>query len=207
MSEVLPGNRPSVGPVPWRTVNPSVLGKRAGQNAEEEFQRRIEQARREGHEEGLRFGGSDAQRMLPSTLEYVSLALAELERLRQRVRADASQELVRLAIAVAARVVHREMVVNPAAIAPLVRAAVLKLQSRELSRVRMHPSLESSVSKTLEECGAPRNLVLIADSSLSPGDLLFETSQGVLDASLATQFRELERGLMDRLSGAGASPM
>ena len=201
MSEVLPGNRPAVTPVLWRKVSPSVRGKSAGPTAEEEFERRIEQARREGQEEGLRFGRADAQRMLPSTLEYISIASAELERVCQRLRREGCQELVRLAIAVAARVIHRETVVNSSAMAGLVRAAVLKLQSRELSRVRLHPSLESSVSRTLEECGAPHNLVLIADSSLSPGDLLFETSQGVLDASLATQFRELERGLMDRLSG------
>jgi len=186
-------------PVPWRTVDLAVLRKDAGAAAEDELERRIEQVRREGQEEGYRFGRADVQRLLPSTLENISTTLAELERVRQRLREEALRELVRLAITVAERVIHRETVVDSGAMAGLVKAALSKLQSREISRVRMHPAQESTVSKTLEECGAPANLVLMADSSLSSGDLLFETSHGVLDASISTQFRELERGLMDKL--------
>ncbi|HTS50478.1 MAG TPA: FliH/SctL family protein [Bryobacteraceae bacterium] len=199
MSEVLPGNPSLSAPVPWRTVDLAVLRKDAGAAAEDELERRIEQVRREGQEEGYRFGRADVQRLLPSTLENISTTLAELERVRQRLREEALRELVRLAITVAERVIHRETVVDSGAMAGLVKAALSKLQSREISRVRMHPAQESTVSKTLEECGAPANLVLMADSSLSSGDLLFETSHGVLDASISTQFRELERGLMDKL--------
>ena len=199
MSEVLPGNPSSSAPVPWRTVDLAVLRKNAGAAAEDELERRIEQVRREGQEEGYRFGRADVQRLLPSTLENISTTLAELERVRERLREEALRELVRLAITVAERLIYRETVVNSDAMAGLVKAALSKLQSREISRVRMHPAQESTVSKTLEECGAPASLVLTADASLRPGDLLFETSHGVLDASVSTQFRELERGLMDKL--------
>lgn len=186
----------------WRTVSPAVVRKSAGAAAEEELKQRLEQARREGQDEGLQCGRADMQRLLPSTLENISTTLTELQKLRQRLREEACQELVRLAVSVARRVIHRETVVDSAAMAGLVKAALAKLQSREVSRVRMHPALESSVSRTLEECGAPANVVLMADASLSPGDLLFETPQGVLDASLSTQFGELERGLLDKLGSA-----
>ena len=43
------------------------------------------------------------------------------------------------------------------------------------------------------------NLVLVADPALKPGELFFETSQGTLDASVETQLREIERGLIDKL--------
>lgn len=204
MSEILPGAELTLAPVPWRTVNLALLANDAAEVAGRELDQRIEQARREGEQEGLRHGRDEVQRLLPSTLENISASLAELERIRQQQREETCQELVRLAITVAARVLHRETVVNSNAMAGLAKAALSKLQSREISRVRMHPALESSVSKTLEECGAPANLVLMTDSSLSPGDLLFETSQGVLDASLSTQFRELERALLDKLDSSPA---
>jgi flagellar assembly protein FliH len=215
MSEILPGASLTLAPVPWRTVNRALLAKDAAETAGRELEQRIEQARREGEQEGLRLGRDEVQRLLPSTLENIAASLAELEQIGQRLREETCQELVRLAITVTARVIHRETVVNPNAMAGLAKAALAKLQSREISRVRMHPALESSVSKTLEECGAPANLVLMTDSTLKPGDLLFETSQGVLDASLSTQFRELERALLDKLEsgpvaagpGSGLRPL
>ncbi len=40
---------------------------------------------------------------------------------------------------------------------------------------------------------------LIADPSLRVGDVIFETSQGTLDASIESQLSEIERGFADRL--------
>jgi flagellar assembly protein FliH len=203
MSEILVDNRSSAVPVLWRLVNLTSSQERAGRAAEEELERRIEQARREGVQEGFEGGRVEAQRQLPSTLESISEALAELERVRARLRQAAERDLVRLAITVAARVIHREMVMDGDAMAGLVKAAFLKVQSREVGRVRMHPALESVVSKTLEGCGAT-GLVLMPDSNLNSGELLFETSQGLLDASLNTQLAEIERSLLDQLGGSRA---
>jgi flagellar assembly protein FliH len=96
-------------------------------------------------------------------------------------------------------VIHREVAVDPDALAGLIQAAFSKLQSREINRVRMHPTLEGLVRKLLEQSGAPKNLVLVADPSLKPAEVFFETSQGMLDASVETQLREIERGLIDKL--------
>jgi flagellar biosynthesis/type III secretory pathway protein FliH len=55
------------------------------------------------------------------------------------------------------------------------------------------------VRKLLEQGGAPKNLVLTPDPNLKPAEVFFETAQGVLDASVETQLREIERGLIDKL--------
>ena len=109
------------------------------------------------------------------------------------------QDLVHLAVSIAARVIHREVAVDPDALGGLIQAAFSKLQSREINRVRMHPTLEALVRKLLEQAGAPKNLVLMPDPSLKPAEVFFETSQGILDASVETQLREIERGLIDKL--------
>jgi flagellar assembly protein FliH len=203
MSEILADNRSPATPVPWRLVNLIPSEERAGRAAAEELERRIEQARRDGLKEGLESGRADAQQQLPATLDNIRETLAELERIRERLRQAAERDLVRLAVTVAARVIHRETVMDGDAMAGLIKAAFLKVQSREISRARMHPALESVVSKTLEQCGAA-GVVLMADSSLNPGELLFETSQGLLDASLNTQLGEIERGLLDQLGSGRA---
>ncbi len=164
------------------------------------MERLLEQAWQEGQDEGLQAARAEVQRLLPSRVGNISAAVAELKRMRQQLHEEGCQELVRLAVTVASRVIHRETVVDASALAGLVKAAAAKVQSREISRVRMHPAFESIVSATLKKCGTPPNVALMADSSLSPGDLLFETPQGVLDASIGTQLRELERALMDQLA-------
>jgi flagellar biosynthesis/type III secretory pathway protein FliH len=41
---------------------------------------------------------------------------------------------------------------------------------------------------------------IASDASLKPGDVIFETAHGQLDASVSTQLREIERGLADRVN-------
>ncbi len=101
--------------------------------------------------------------------------LQSLASLREDIREQTNQELVRLAISIAGRIIHREVSIDPDALSGLVKAAYLKLQSRELNRVRMHPTLEVLVRKILEQSGSPKNLVLMpirlwvrAKSSLKP---------------------------------------
>jgi flagellar assembly protein FliH len=206
MSEILAENCSTVSPVLWRHVavpNSEAIALRA---AQEEQEHRVEQARGEGFGEGLASGRADGQRQVPAMIESISEAIAELELIRESLRQQVEADLIRLAITVAERVVHREMVLDPDALGALVKAAFAKVQAREVTRVRLHPALESVVTKTLERCGA-RETVLMPDTSLNPGELLFETSQGVLDASLKSQFGEIERALLARLHGNGSTPV
>ena len=202
MSEIVAEKPSSVTEVAWRTVPMAIPKRSAGRSAEEELEQRIRQARDQGFEEGLASGRADVRPLVPGALENISASLAQIELLRRQLREQTGQELVRLALTVAERVIHRETVIDSNAMAGVVRAALSKLQSREVGRVRMHPELEPVVSKALEQCGAPANLVLMVDAHLNPGDLLFEISQGVLDASLSTQLREMERALEDKLAAS-----
>ena len=202
MSEILTGNRSVAEPVLWRRVTLTTADASARRAAEDELDRYADQVRREGFEQGLSAGRAEAQQQVPSTLGNISEALAELERIRESLRQQAERALIQLAVNVAERVVHREMVLDSEALAALVKSALAKVQTREVARVRMHPELESVVSKTLERSGA-REMVLMPDASLKHGELFFETSQGVLDASLKAQFSEIERALLERLDGSG----
>lgn len=167
--------------------------------AEPDVPKLIEDARREGFSAGLAAAREQAQQELRPTLENLSRSLTELARLREVIRSQATNDLVHLAVSIAARIIHRDVAVDPDALTGLVTAAFTKLQSREIHRVRLHPAMEPMLRKCLEESGSPKNLVLNTDAALNPGDLIFETSQGVLDASVDTQLGEIERGLIDKL--------
>ncbi len=200
-SEILEGDQPSAAPAFWRTVA-SVRTDRlhsARPDAGREAAQLLEQARREAFDQGAAAGRQQAEQQILPALENIARTVTDLARLRDSLREEALQDLVRLATLIAARVVHREVVIDSDALAGLVKASFSKLQAREISRVRMHPGLEALVRRCLEQCGSPKNLVLAPDPALHPGELFFDTSQGLLDASVDTQLREIERGLIDKL--------
>jgi flagellar assembly protein FliH len=201
-SEILPGGeKPSSAAAFWRVVEPPADLRNAGpsrKDADREAQG-LEQARREGFAAGVAAGRREAEEQVRPAIDGLARNLAELARLREAIWEEATHDLVRLAISIAARVIHREVSVDPDALTGLVRTAFLKVQSREIQRVRMHPGMEPLVRKSLEQCGSPKNLLLTADPALNSGEVFLETSQGILDSSVDTQLREIERGLIDRL--------
>lgn len=199
--EILTPEHPQAAkPIAWRTVAPAGDSRRNTRHeAEREAARKLDQARREAYAEGLAAGRQQAEEHFRPAVEGLAETLQSLARLREGIREETLQDLVHLAISIAARVIHREVAVDPDALGGLIQAAFSKLQSREINRVRLHPTLEVLVRKILDRSGAPKNLVVVADPNLKPAEVFFETSQGVLDASVETQLREIERGLIDKL--------
>jgi flagellar assembly protein FliH len=195
-SEIVGGDQPQAKPVPWRMVTTVGL---THSKREQEAASRLDQSRREAFGEGIAAGRQQAEEQIRPAMEGLAQALAELSRLKETTHEQATKDLVHLAISIAARVIHREVAIDPDALAGLVKAAFMKVQSREINRVSMHPALEGLVRKSLEQCGAPKNLVLAPDTGLKPGEVFFETAQGNLDASVETQLAEIERGLIDKL--------
>jgi flagellar assembly protein FliH len=107
--------------------------------------------------------------------------------------------VVHLALAIARRVVRREVAVDPGALHGLVIAALEKLQGQEIARVKVHPSHAALVSACLRQAVSGGQVEVVPDAAREVGSVVFETSRGNLDASVDAQLQEIERGLADRL--------
>ena len=151
-----------------------------------------------GFSEGRNVGHEQAAMELQPVMDRLSRSLAELASVRSRVRKTAESDLLKLAIAVARRVLHRELTLDPGSIEGLIRVALEKLESRELCRVRVHPDQEPVIRTLLARFSAAP-VELIPDPTLQCGDVLFETAHGTLDGSIEAQLQEIERGFADRL--------
>jgi flagellar biosynthesis/type III secretory pathway protein FliH len=168
--------------------------RNTGAQAEQAIASRLEQARREGFASGVLSGQQDAERDLLPAAQKIADRLAELARMRDTLRKQALGDLVRLALGMASRVFHREeAAVDPDVLAGLLNAAFSKLQSEENSRARIHPGFEPMVRRCLEPNEVPVNLLLIPDSRMKLGELVFENDAASAPAEAA--ITELERGL------------
>jgi flagellar assembly protein FliH len=157
-------------------------------------------ARHRGVEEGLRRGREEAATEVQKAFDQVARALRDLALLKRTLRQQAEQELIKLSLAVARRILYRELSTDPSSIEGIVHAALQKLQHREVSRVRVYPAAVSAVRAALDRIGSRAAIEVIADPGLETGAILFETSFGELDASIETQLQEIQRGFADRLA-------
>jgi len=158
-----------------------------------------EESYQRGFSEGRNAGREQAIAEIQPVMDRLSRSLAELAAVRSKVRKTAESDLLKLAIAVARRVLHRELTLDPSSIEGLIRVALEKLESRELCRVRVHPDQEPVIRTLLARFSAAP-VELIPDGTLQCGDVLFETAHGTLDGSIEAQLQEIERGFADRLS-------
>jgi flagellar assembly protein FliH len=152
-----------------------------------------------GFSEGRSVGHDQATVELQPVMDRLSRSLADLASVRSRVRKTAEADLLKLAIAIARRVLHRELTLDPGSIEGLIRVALEKLESRELCRVRVHPDQEPIIRTLLARFSAAP-VELVPDPTLQCGDVMFETAHGTLDGSIEAQLQEIERGFADRLS-------
>lgn len=176
---------------------------------ESDAARAVEEARCQGFAEGERSGAARGEQMAQQARQSADLAterlgrtLEELAHLRRRLRSEAEHDVVRLSIAIARRILHREIEVDREALGGVVKAAIERLDLRETHRIRVNPNDVAPLRQQLERCGMPPRLEVAGDPSLPPGSAIFETSRGTLDASIATQLKEIERGFVDRLHPA-----
>jgi flagellar assembly protein FliH len=167
--------------------------------ARAEWEQRVAEARSIGLREGEAAGRGRAEAELRATLERLARSIEEIAALRSRLRREAEADTVKLALAIARRVIRRELAVDPETLHGLVLAALEKLQAREICRVRVHPAQVEGVAALLRKSAGGIAIEVVPDASRDPGVVVFETERGNLDASVESQLGEIERGLADSL--------
>lgn len=139
---------------------------------------------------------SEAARLTDSLRMQVSQTLSDLSTLRTTIAAHAERELIRLAIEIAKKIVHREVTTDKEVVLTLGRMALSRLQNRTVARVHLHPDDFTYVDANLERLESRHSLELISDPSIQSGGCLVETEMGDVDARIEQQFAEIERALL-----------
>jgi flagellar assembly protein FliH len=206
-----PDETSGIEPVVWRQMHaagPTSLGVESEAPPDSrqrlaQLKQQYEERAREAHEAGLREGEAagrqGAAAEVQPVIDRLARCIEEIGGLRGRLRAEAESDLIQLSLAIARRVLRRELAIDPEALHGLVLGALEKLQGQEISRVRVHPAHVALVTESLRQNTASAQVEVIADPSRALGTVIFETRHGNLDASVDSQLQEIERGLADRL--------
>jgi flagellar assembly protein FliH len=223
LSKVLRGEKTQgIQPVAWRrTAGPaaSLTAPTAGQKSEPNKQiftidqelgilqarivemeaaaaRRVREAREMGNKEG----DTAARNQLQPVLDKLARSIQEIGDLRAKLRHEAEGDLLKLALAIARKILHRELSADPESIAGLIRVAVEKIRMQEILRVRIHPQHHVAVQQVLARLSTGAPIEIYPDRTMQLGGVVVETTRGEFDASVDLQLSEIERGLTDRLA-------
>ena len=167
----------------------------------------LEAGRKEGYEagykEGLKQGAEDGSMLSQALDELVNKFTAEKDRLVERARVD----LMRLALAVARRIVRREIDLDPDIAQRAVQEAIDLVANRTDVVVRLHAddlntlehfrrSLVQQASGAADgERPAGDRVRLVADESVARGGCVLTTTDGEVDMQVESQLASLERFL------------
>lgn len=179
------------------TADMVIIQQRRIHDLEQQGEARCREAFQQGQAAGAAAAMEQAEKQMEPVMRRLAEAVHYLTGVRRRVRSEAEEDAVRLALAVARKILHREINTDPDALLGLMKAALQRIDSRELHRLRMHPLDIAPIERHLEVLGTPARLEVVADPSLERGAALFETVRGQLDASVTTQLAEIERGFID----------
>jgi len=167
-----------------------------------QLEQTIAETETEAYSRGRREAEAEAQRRyaaaMQSTAERLAQTVKQLGDVRPRLCKEAEMDLLRLAMAIAERILHRQLTVDTTALEALVRVALERVGRQEQIRVRVSAALAETVRGILGKISS-RPVEVSADGNLEAGGLIFETSRGLIDASIYSQLDEIERGLIDRL--------
>lgn len=160
---------------------------------------RCREARDAGYREGEAAGRNQANAQLQSLMEKLARSIQEIAEARPKLRTEAEGDLLKLSLAIARKVLHRELSADPDSIAGLIKVCLDKIRLQEIVRVRLHPQHHAPIQQMLGRLSTGVPIELLPDPKLQLGGVVIETTRGEYDASVDVQLKEIERGLTDRL--------
>jgi flagellar assembly protein FliH len=179
----------------------------AGQPAEEGSRHQaevFEQGRQKAQQE-LR---SELDAALAKSRAQISHALQQFNLERQNYYRRVEGEVVELALAIARKILHREVQIDPNTLAGIVRVTLEKLDSGTKVNLHVHPreapDWRHYFACQTEDVPPPE---VHEDPAIAPGECRIETSLGSTEVGLESQLKEIETGLLDLLAERpGAAP-
>lgn len=168
--------------------------------SEEEFQAKVDEIYHNGMDEGRR----QAERGLANVFKSLRDGVSALTGLRSRVLKESEEDILKLAVMVACKIVQQEVAQEPAILASIIAAAVGGCTERDRVVVRLNPSdyavVAANRQRFLAGMGDDVPITLTPDDGVGPGGCLVETATGTVDARIESQLDEIYRTLLEERS-------
>lgn len=163
------------------------------QEAEVEAKKIKEKANREGFSQGKAEGLKVAQERAQGLIKEIQTYMERLKDLEENLRKESEQVVVDLALAIAQKIIIREIMTDQGTIAHIARAALGKIPFSPHIKIRVNPSDWEYISKNPIGTGEYKDIAIEPDNTINPGGCYLETEFGDIDARWEEQLNEIEK--------------
>ena len=152
------------------------------------------QAFHEGYTRGQRTADEEMERRLEDIQQQLRATIEEIGTLAPQTMRRADREMIHLAVAMAEKIVRREVRAEPSVLVDMARAAIDRLGERITAVIHLNPvDLDAIVN---DGSGRIGTLDVVADPELPRGGCTIRTNLGAIDAGIDAQMRELLRAML-----------
>jgi len=156
-----------------------------------------------GLAKGLEKGKAEAVAELDAVIQRLRLAYMDIEKYRKQLYINAEEDAVELSLAVARKIIRREISVDHEVVLNVVKGALEKVIDHEKVKIRINPTDLETVQTALFQFSTLvenlENVHFEADGAITAGGCIVETRFGNIDARIENQ--------LDQISGAFAAEL
>jgi flagellar assembly protein FliH len=149
-----------------------------------------------GFAQGERAGLEAAAKRGDAMLRRLTQTLEEMTDLRARMIRETEQQMVTLALAVARRVIQREISLDRDLLIAIARVALDRLGDDAKISIRLNPDDHAATEAARTAAWTGTHVTVAADPRVPRGGCRIESDFGALDAGVDAQIQELAHALL-----------
>lgn len=191
-----------------KLVPPEVRAKSIVEQARDEAEALVTAAREDAdtirsnaYQDGFETARHEFDEERAGLAERVAETIEDMRQQADEFWVAMEPELLRLAVEIARKVVHREVSESQEVILNMVKIALYQIKDRHSLKIRVNPAdydlLREHKEEIMSSCDGMRSLEIVDDRRVEQGGCLIESDNGNLDARIGTQLREVERALLE----------
>lgn len=159
----------------------------------------------QGYAQGERAGVEVAARQLQTVYERLGQTIDRLVALREELTYRTEREVVELALAMATRILHREVSLDRELLLVMARIALDRMGDVSTATIRLHPDDEAA-ARGGREAWAGGGVTILPDATVQSGACVIQTDRGHVEVGVDAQIKELATALLGDVPTVSKSP-
>ena len=164
-----------------------------------------EAIRQQGFDEGRQAGLDEAESRLGNATKALAEACRQLSTQRQKQLEGSRDDMLRMVLAIAERVVMVELSAHKEAITQTVQQAIQAAVSAEEFHIKVNPAdleiVQQHKPLFIASLTGLTNIEFVTDPGVTAGGCVLESSVGRVDATIEAQMEEIAQTLKEAIGG------
>lgn len=158
---------------------------------DEQLRKAEKDAYAKGRAEGLQEGRNQSDKKFRHILDTMKHLIEELKKKKEAVLRDGEKDMVKLSLALAEKIIRREVEAAPAVVAGILRSLLRDVAVQDGVKVTLNPVdhlfLQENEGTLLKEIKTMGKLRFEADPKMERGDVVVDTGFSLIDARVGEQ--------------------